>query len=160
MIKNFVKKINILIDDYDLNETHISTLSEDQLKNLYDLCINSSKDLVEEMYLLWKNKQVHVDGYTSLIVKNQISKFIKGKGKNYSIYLWYFLSDEQPYYIELRKNRIVKLSDTMLSIINDYPSNSILIKDNLSEMKAQKIKKQIEYFSFISNIHLIREEEV
>lgn len=48
----------------------------------------------------------------------------------------------------------------MLSIINDYPSNSILIKDNLSEMKAQKIKKQIEYFSFISNIHLIREEEV
>lgn len=53
MIKNFVKKINILIDDYDLNETHTSTLSEDQLKNLYDLCINSSKDLVEEMYLLW-----------------------------------------------------------------------------------------------------------
>ncbi len=161
MIKKLVEKLKILVEDSEENITNKCLITYNQLDAYYSSLSDkaySKDELVEMMMELWRKDSSITDGYQNLLVRNQIITYFKGKGRDYEVYLWYFKSDEQPFYVEVRKKHQDSLCEQLENIVKDYPSESVLIKKEISEMKASQIKKQIEYYCLISNIHLFNHE--
>lgn len=160
-----LQKLKFILEDFENQTTNVQEYPINKLKEYVDAFQNEvlNKDsLIEKVYEAWENNNNQKNDYQKMLVKNQIIDYIKGNNKEFKLLIWYFKDNHQPFFIDLLpvdKEEII-YNDTLKSFFNDFPCDYHVLKENISEVEAIILKKQIVYYYHVLGLPLLNYKEM
>lgn len=129
---------------------------------IFQVCESNKDKIIDQAYKLWEKENINKTNYRKMIVKNQIIEYVKGTGRNYQLMLWYFKDNQTPFYIDIKKTDDLKTinNQNLQAIINDYDCDYHVLKEQISEVEAIKLKKQIVYYYHVLGLPLLNHKEM
>ncbi|QWC00273.1 hypothetical protein KHQ88_01510 [Mycoplasmatota bacterium] len=160
-----IQKLNFILEDDDqTKEGFTNQLSKKELDQyLKSSRKNTSKEkMAEHVFHLWEKDHEHKSSYEKMMVKNSIINQLKNGDKHYVLMVWWFVDNGKPFFIDIKhETSINEITNTELqTILETKQCEYTILKKNLSELKAEVLKKQIIYYYHVKGLALMNHKEL